>query len=315
MSNTIISGGLGHIGSKLIRVLLKKNLKVICLDNLSTQRFTSLKGLIGNKNFTFYEVDLAKNYNKTAKILKNTDSTSFIHLAATTNAEASHDNPEILFDNNLSSTKTAIEISSKLNLKLIFPSSTSVYGSAKEDVYEDDDNFINPQSPYAECKVKEENLIIQSGLKDTLILRLGTIFGTSPGMRFHTAVNKFCFQASLGLPVTVWKTAYEQKRPYLGLYDLNSALAHIIEKKLINNETYNLVSYNLKVREIIDIIKLKLQFSIKYVDHEIMNQLSYEVSNRKFINTNFKFTSDINNEIFETLDNIQNLNLKNIISN
>ena len=46
-----------------------------------------------------------------------------------------------------------------------------------------------------------------------------------------------------------------------------------------------------------------------------MNQLSYEVSNRKFTSTNFKFTSDINNEIFETLDNIQNLNLKNIISN
>ena len=65
MSNTIISGGLGHIGSKLIRVLLKKNFKVICLDNLSTQRFTSLKGLIGHKNFSFYEVDLAKNYNKT----------------------------------------------------------------------------------------------------------------------------------------------------------------------------------------------------------------------------------------------------------
>ena len=176
MSNTIISGGLGHIGSKLIRVLLKKNFKVICLDNLSTQRFTSLKGLIGHKNFSFYEVDLAKNYNKTIKILKNTDSTSFIHLAATTNAEASHDNPEILFDNNLSSTKTAIEISSKLNLKLIFPSSTSVYGSANEDVYEDDDNFINPQSPYAECKVKEEDLIIQSGLKDTVISKIRHYF-------------------------------------------------------------------------------------------------------------------------------------------
>lgn len=304
MSNTIISGGLGHIGSKLIRVLLKKNFKVICLDNLSTQRFTSLKGLIGNKNFTFYEVDLAKNYNKTAKILKNTDSTSFIHLAATTNAEASHDNPEILFDNNLSSTKTAIEISSKLNLKLIFPSSTSVYGSANEDVYEDDDNFINPQSPYAECKVKEEDLIIQSGLKDTVILRLGTIFGTSPGMRFHTAVNKFCWQAAMNDPITVWKTALHQHRPYLDLGDACKAFIFFLKnkKQLLNASIFNVNTANYTVAEIIESIKKnKSDIRIELVESKIMNQLSYLVINHKIKDLGFTFQGDLNKGITDTL--------------
>ena len=52
-----------------------------------------------------------------------------------------------------------------------------------------------------------------------IILRLGTIFGVSKGMRFHTAVNKFCYQAAFKKPLTIWKTAYDQKRPYLDLQD------------------------------------------------------------------------------------------------
>ena len=38
-----------------------------------------------------------------------------------------------------------------------------------------------------------------------------------------------------------------------------------------------------------------------------MNQLSFEVSNNKFLNTNFIFNSDIKNEIFETLDKLRHL--------
>ena len=107
--------------------------------------------------------------------------------------------------------------------------------------------------------------------------------------------------------MTIWKTAYEQKRPYLGLSDLNLAICHIVKHNLINNETFNLVSHNMKVREIIEIIKQKLEVTIEFVEHEIMNQLSFEVSNKKFLNTNFKFNSDIKNEISETLDKLRYL--------
>ena len=43
--------------------------------------------------------------------------------------------------------------------------------------------------------------------KDTkyLILRFGTIFGTSVGMRFHTAINKFCYEVVMKRPLTIWK--------------------------------------------------------------------------------------------------------------
>ena len=45
-----------------------------------------------------------------------------------------------------------------------------------------------------------------------IILRFGTIYGVSSGMRFHTAVNKFCYQAAFNKPLTVWKTALNQKK-------------------------------------------------------------------------------------------------------
>jgi len=85
------------------------------------------------------------------------------------------------------------------------------------------------------------------------------------------------------------------------------AICHIVRHNLINNETFNLVSHNMKVREIIEIIKQKLEVTIKFVEHEIMNQHTFEVSSKKFLNTNFKFNSDIKNEISETLDKLRYL--------
>ena len=64
MNNIIITGGLGHIGSKLIRLLLDNHYKVTCIDNLSTQRISSLRGLMMNKNFTFKELDVSTNLKK-----------------------------------------------------------------------------------------------------------------------------------------------------------------------------------------------------------------------------------------------------------
>ena len=107
-------------------------------------------------------------------------------------------------------------------------SSTSVYGTQKDLVSEDCDiEDLSPQSPYANTKLKEEEFILSFSKNKTLnavILRFGTIFGISQGIRFHTAVNKFCWQASVGLPITVWKLR-TVKRPYLDLLDASRAIA------------------------------------------------------------------------------------------
>ena len=138
-------------------------------------------------------------------------------------------------------------------------SSTSIYGTQKKIVDEscgDEDLF--PQSPYAISKFKEEKLLLEKSKKlglDMIILRLGTIFGVSKGIRFHTAVNKFCYQAAKGENLTVWKTALNQKRPYLDLKDSYNAVMHIIKNNIFDGQIYNILSYNLTVNDILKIIK------------------------------------------------------------
>jgi nucleoside-diphosphate-sugar epimerase len=121
-------------------------------------------------------------------------------------------------------------------------------------------------------------------------------------MRFHTAVNKFCWQAVLGQSITVWRTARHQKRPYLDLNDALAAMRFVIKRDLFDNRIYNVVTENLTVNDILEHINRHLpKLKIKYVDVKIMNQLSYCVSNGRFKESGFKFKGNIEKGIAETI--------------
>jgi hypothetical protein len=131
---------------------------------------------------------------------------------------------------------------------------------------------------------------------------LGTIFGTSPGMRFHTAVNKFCWQAVMRTPLTVWKTAYDQKRPYLDLTDAVRTMAYFLKSDQFDGRVYNIVSLNATVREVVDLIKIFIPDpKIEFVNSRIMNQLSYEVLTTHLDEKNFIFQGDIRQGIKDTI--------------
>ena len=303
MKNIIVTGGLGHIGSKLVRTLLENQYKVTCFDNLSTQRISSLRGLVTNKNFTFKEIDVSSERKNILSSLEEENYSALIHLAAVTNAEASLEDPKRFFKNNLNGTKLALEICSEKGARLIFPSSTSIYGTSESSVDEENNKYINPQSPYAECKVEEEALIQESALEDSVILRLGTIFGVSPGMRFHTAVNKFCWQAVMQLPITVWKTALHQHRPYLEINDACRAILFFLIKDTAKPSIYNVNTSNFTVSEIIENIKMYINnIDIEFVESKIMNQLSYHVLNQKLIDLGFKFEGSLDKGISDTIN-------------
>lgn len=301
--NIIISGCLGHIGSKLTRHLTEKHYNVIGIDNLSTQRYGSLRGLIGSNNFKFFNKDLSKiSQSELSNLMNYKEIGAWIHLAATTNASASFDFKNELFKNNLKSTKLAVDFCKSNGLHFIFPSSTSVYGSAESEVDESSDKFLNPQSPYAECKIKEEELIKQELEDRYQILRLGTIFGISPGIRFHTAVNKFCFQACLGMPLTVWETALHQYRPYLEIQDCCNSFEFFLKNKG-KKGVYNVNTNNFTVDNIISEIKKNIpDCKIEFVSNKIMNQLSYFVSNQKILNEGFRFQGILSKSIRETIN-------------
>ena len=303
----LVTGALGHIGSKLIRDLSSiTNIKNIYLiDDLRTQRFNSLMLLSKKGKYKFYDETLSKE--NLDLLVKKSD--FIIHLAAITDAASSFGKFNQLKKNNLDNTKLVTYFCSKYKKKLIFISSTSVYGSNDKIMYEDENN-LNPQSPYAKIKISEEkyiNKFIKEKKINAVILRFGTILGYSTGMRFHTAVNKFCYNASLGKPLTVWKTALNQKRPYLGINDACSSIIFFINNPKFFNNTYNVLSSNLTVKDIINYIKLVKKVKVNFVNSKIMNQLSYEVSVDKLKKLKFKFKDNLKFLIKEEMKYLQNI--------
>jgi len=304
----IITGALGHIGSKVTRELPKifPNSEIIMIDNLLTQRYSSLFNLPKNGNYFFYEVDILST--NLRPIFEGAD--VVLHLAAITDATNSFQNRKQVESSNYEGTFKVAEACKKVGCPMIHLSSTSIYGTQNELVDEDCSyEDLNPQSPYAETKLKEENFLRSFGSDEAfqfVIFRFGTICGTSPGMRFHTAVNKFCWQAVTGQPLTVWSTAKNQKRPYLALSDAIGAITYFMKKKLYNRETYNVLTDNLTVDAIIETIGQFIpKIKINHVDSEIMNQLSYEVSNQKICNVGFEFTGSISDNIIQTINLLQ----------
>ena len=298
--NIVITGGCGHIGTYISNKLANEAgiKKIYLIDNFQKENFTYL--YFKDKKIQIIYLDTTKDLD--LKYFKNLGISTLIHLAAITNAEDSFKKRNFIKRNNYQSTVKLVNFANKLNIKLIFISSTSVYGSSKiKNINEDTKDAINPQSPYAEYKLKEENFIRKNS-KNFIIFRFGTITGTSIGMRFHTAINKFCLQAHFREPITVWKTAMNQKRPYLSLEDSYRSIKWALNKNNLN-ETFNVLSDNMSVSDILKIIKLKIpNIKIKFVNSKIMNQLSYDVSNKKIINQGLRIKkSSIKKSIFCTL--------------
>ena len=309
----IVTGAIGHIGSYIIRDLgvFFPEADILMIDNMMTQRFPSLFNLPLGVNYSFIEGDVSQMNLKSIFI----GADIVIHLAAITDAAGSIDKAEELEANNFKSTLRVAEACIEADVSLIALSSTSVYGTQKDRVDENcSDSELQPQSPYATTKLKEEELIANLSKEKRLKAihcRFGTIFGASQGMRFHTAVNKFCWQAVMNQPISVWSTAYDQKRPYLDLLDASRAIAFIIKNNIFDGQIYNVLTINATVKQVVDTIKEFIpNLEIEFVDNRIMNQLSYEVMCDRFKSKGFVFSGNMRRGIKETIDLLKHANHK-----
>ncbi len=153
----VITGALGHIGSHLLRTLPDRypDNEFILLDNLATQRFSVLFDLPSYR-YSFFDVDVCDTdltpYFKDARVV--------IHLAALTDAAGSFERKDLVERINFAATKRVAESCIDARVNLIFPSTTSVYGTQNDVVDETcRREDLRPQSPYAETKLKEEALL------------------------------------------------------------------------------------------------------------------------------------------------------------
>ena len=299
MTKILITGALGHIGSYLIHHMKGD---ITAVDNFSTQRYCSLLALPPNVRF------LEASFDSIEKEIEKAD--VIIHLAAMTDAAGSLGVPrEEVFHQNVSMLSTLIGHTERSpGTILVYPSTTSLYGKGGElgTVYEEDGE-LQPQSPYAESKLRAEE-IIQERCKNTryYILRFGTIFGISRGMRFHTAINKLCLQAHLRQKLTVWKSHAKFKRPYLALGDAQHAIDLILKGKVEPNQIYNVVTENCELQRVLEwIAKYHDPIQLDYIDAPILNQESYIVDCSKFHKEGFRPMWKLSSGIEQTITHLK----------
>ena len=175
MTNILVTGGAGYIGSHIVEQLIKNKENVIILDNL----VTGYKKLI-NKKAKFVKADI-KNKSKITKIIKDYNISSIIHLAAYLNVSEAEKNKKKYYQNNITGTKNLLEASKNTNVKnIIFSSSCSIYGNVKGSV--DEKRKPNPQGYYGFTKYKGEELVKKLSVKYKFkygILRYFNVAGAS----------------------------------------------------------------------------------------------------------------------------------------
>ncbi len=229
----VVTGALGHIGSALIRYLPLEfpGAHIVMIDNLHTQRYCSLFDL-PNGNYSFIEADARK--------VRLPGHDVVVHLAAYTEPHSDLD-----WEHNYQATANIARQSNWL----VFPSTASVLLKPF------------PHTPYAAVKAKEEG-VVNGGT----VLRLGNIFGPSPGMRFHTVASKFCWQAAMGRPLSIWRTALNQRRPYLDLIDVTRAICFAVKNDL--HGTYNLVTKTATASDLVAAIEKNIPVKLNVIDRE-----------------------------------------------
>ncbi len=305
--NLLITGGFGHIGSHIINNInkIKSIKKLYIIDYFYKNKPNSLFNLKKSKTKIFI---INKDLSKRDSLKKFPKTDIVLHLASMTDAEKSIEFSKEIYKNNISIFENIIKYCENNSSKLIHISSTSVYGKLTG-FLDEKLKKLEPQTPYAKIKLLEEKKLQKSKKINYISFRFGTIAGISPGMRFHTAVNKFCLSSVLNEPIPVWDTALHQYRPYLSLRDAFRVIKFTIEKNYFDNDVYNVLTSNLTVNQILKIIKkYKKNIKIKYVKSKIANQLSYKIDYAKFRKNFFNLNEKLEIDIKNTMNLFKNIN-------
>jgi UDP-glucose 4-epimerase len=301
----VVTGALGHIGSRLVETfrIACPDADVVLVDDMSARPCGIFPDSFHDGRSRFVRADVL-----TADLVEIfCGADTAIHLAAISDASASFANEAEVERINCAGTQRVAEACVRTGTALVFVSTTSVYGTDGDKA--DESSAIaemRPQSPYAASKLKAELLLqsmaLNAGLRH-VVCRFGTIFGPSPGMKFHTAVSKFCRQAFLGAPIPVWRTALDQRRPYLELGDAVDVLIFVVRRALFDGQTFNALTLNATVRQIIDEVSVFVPtLRTEYVDAPAMNKLSFNVEPDRLQRLGFEFRGTLRQGIEETFD-------------
>ncbi len=234
----LVTGGAGFIGSHLVEKLVNSGAYVTVLDNFSTGNLKNLKSVVSSINLIYADIRSIYGCSKAA-----TNQDIIFHLAAFVSVPESITHPDTCLEINLGGTQNILAAAEKNNVqKIIFSSSSAVYGNASGIVSED--GPINPQSPYAESKYKAELAcrdVHAKGKIQAACLRYFNVYGErqNPDGHYAAVVAKFTQQLLAGQELTIYGDG-TQTRDFIPVKDVVQANLAIGANESLDGRSYNI---------------------------------------------------------------------------
>jgi len=183
----LVTGGAGFIGSYITKRLVEEEEQVVVIDNLNTGKEKNLESIKDKIDFVKGDI-LDKNLLE--DITRNID--GVFHQAALASVQDSFSKPDEYYNVNVNGTKNILELAKKNNFKVVYASSSSIYGNPKRIPTEESDEK-NPINPYAKTKLEKEELAkIYSKMGVKVIgLRYFNVFGKGQSKEYAGVLKLF----------------------------------------------------------------------------------------------------------------------------
>jgi len=254
----VVTGGAGFIGSHIVKMLVEQGHNVTVIDNLHTGKEKNLESI---KNKIIFVKGSILDNNVLEDITQNID--GVFHQAALASVQDSFVKSDEYNDVNVNGTENILRLAKKNNFKIVYASSSSVYGNPKRiPIKESDDK--NPINPYAETKLKKEELAVKyskMGVK-VIGLRYFNVFGKGQSNEYAGVLKLFLERIRNELPPKINGDG-TQFRDFVYVEDVANANIMSMESE-INHEFFN-VGTNTSIT-ILDLANTIIKFSGLHID-------------------------------------------------
>lgn len=265
MTTTLITGAAGNVGSALTALLLEKGHRVIAVDNLSTGNLDKIP-FHDHDHFTFIKADVNE-YTELSEIMLSRTIDYVFHYAALVGVQRTLDNPvSVLKD--IDGIKNILQLSKNIGVKkIIYSSSSEVYGEPVSLPQIEDVTPLNSKLPYAVVKNLGEAYLRSYHQEYGLEYNIFRFFNTyGPQQSVDFVIPKLLNQALNNEPITIYGDG-DQSRTFCYIDDNIEACYKIFENTSLNNQVYNIGSDRIySIKQLVEVI-LKVTGSSSQVIH------------------------------------------------
>ena len=220
----LVIGGAGLIGSHLCRALVDRNYEVHCMDIRSYESSPILREIISQPNFNFIRHNVVNQF--------GIDVDEIYNLATPSTLRYEQDAEVETLKVNIIGTLNSLEVARHHRSRMLFASSSDVYGSIRQQSMQEDATFGPVRSALAEGKRAAESFVraYRSEYQvDGKIARIFNTYGTGADTSDQRVVAKMIVKALTGQNITIYGNG-EQLRTFCWVGDVVDALIRLMNR-------------------------------------------------------------------------------------